>query len=83
MMLIVVYVGAVAVLFLFVVMLLDVDFAAVQAGLRAISAGRRPDRALRRLRTLVRDLGLVARAATPPPPPRRRARSPTRARSGS
>ena len=41
MMLIVVYVGAVAVLFLFVVMLLDVDFRADQAGLRAISADRR------------------------------------------
>ena len=34
MILIVVYVGAVAVLFLFVVMMLDVDFAELQAGLR-------------------------------------------------
>ena len=40
MILIVVYVGAVAVLFLFVVMMLDVDFAELQAGRAAISAGR-------------------------------------------
>jgi NADH-quinone oxidoreductase subunit J len=40
MILVVVYVGAVAVLFLFVVMMLDVDFAAAR-GLRAISADRR------------------------------------------
>ena len=44
MILVVVYVGAVAVLFLFVVMMLDVDFAELQAGLPAISAGRRADR---------------------------------------
>ena len=44
MILIVVYVGAVAVLFLFVVMMLDVDFAELQAGLAAISADRRADR---------------------------------------
>ena len=44
MILIVVYVGAVAVLFLFVVMMLDVDFAELRAGLPAISAGRRADR---------------------------------------
>ena len=34
MILVVVYVGAVAVLFLFVVMMLDVDFAELRAGLR-------------------------------------------------
>ena len=44
MILVVVYVGAVAVLFLFVVMMLDIDFAELQAGLAAISAGRRADR---------------------------------------
>ena len=42
MLLVIVYVGAVAVLFLFVVMMLDVDFAALKAGLRALpAAGRR------------------------------------------
>jgi hypothetical protein len=44
MLLVVVYVGAVAVLFLFVVMMLDVDFAELRAGLPAISADRRADR---------------------------------------
>ena len=44
MILIVVYVGAVAVLFLFVVMMLDVDFAELRAGLPAISADRRAGR---------------------------------------
>ena len=44
MILVVVYVGAVAVLFLFVVMMLDVDFAELRAGLPAISAGRRAGR---------------------------------------
>ena len=39
--LIVVYVGAVAVLFLFVVMMLDVDFASLRSGLPAIRADRR------------------------------------------
>ena len=41
MILVVVYVGAVAVLFLFVVMMLDVDFAELRAGLPAIPADRR------------------------------------------
>ena len=41
MILIVVYVGAVAVLFLFVVMMLDVDFAELRAGLPQLSADRR------------------------------------------
>ena len=36
MMLVVVYVGAVAVLFLFVVMMLDINFAELRAGLRAL-----------------------------------------------
>ncbi len=44
MILIVVYVGAVAVLFLFVIMMLDVDFARAAAGLHRISAGRPSDR---------------------------------------
>ena len=44
MILVVVYVGAVAVLFLFVVMMLDVDFAELRAGLPAISAARRAGR---------------------------------------
>jgi NADH-quinone oxidoreductase subunit J len=35
MLLVIVYVGAVAVLFLFVVMMLDIDFAELRAGLRA------------------------------------------------
>ena len=41
MLLVVVYVGAVAVLFLFVVMMLDVDFAELRAGLRQVPADRR------------------------------------------
>ena len=45
MLLVVVYVGAVAVLFLFVVMMLDVDFAELKQGFAAISAGRRACRA--------------------------------------
>jgi hypothetical protein len=45
MILVVVYVGAVAVLFLFVVMMLDVDFAELRAGLPAVPADRRADRA--------------------------------------
>ena len=44
MILVVVYVGAVAVLFLFVVMMLDVDFAELRAGLPAVPADRRADR---------------------------------------
>ena len=41
MILVIVYVGAVAVLFLFVVMMLDIDFAELRAGLPALSADRR------------------------------------------
>jgi NADH-quinone oxidoreductase subunit J len=44
MILVIVYVGAVAVLFLFVVMMLDVDFAELRSGLPALSAGRRGGR---------------------------------------
>ena len=44
MILVIVYVGAVAVLFLFVVMMLDIDFAAVARGLPALRAGRRGGR---------------------------------------
>ena len=41
MILVIVYVGAVAVLFLFVVMMLDINFVELRAGLHALSAGRR------------------------------------------
>ncbi len=44
MILLVVYVGAVAVLFLFVVMMLDIDFAELRAGLLRIRADRRAGR---------------------------------------
>jgi hypothetical protein len=44
MLLVVVYVGAVAVLFLFVVMMLDVDFAELKQGF-LLHAARRADRA--------------------------------------
>jgi NADH-quinone oxidoreductase subunit J len=44
MILVIVYVGAVAVLFLFVVMMLDIDFAQLRSGATAISADRRADR---------------------------------------
>ena len=40
MLLVIVYVGAVAVLFLFVVMMLDIDFAELRAGLRPLSPAR-------------------------------------------
>ena len=53
MILVVVYVGAVAVLFLFIVMLLDVDFARMKQGFVAISAAGRPDRLLRRRRSSI------------------------------
>ena len=58
-------------------------FRPAQAGLRAISAGRRPHRGRGRLRALVRDLRAGRVRPTPRCPPRPRARSPTRARSGS
>ncbi len=83
MMLVVVYVGAVAVLFLFVVMLLDVDFAAMKAGFvhyLPVGGAHRP---VRRLRALVRDLRLVARAEPGAAGLARRAQSPTRRRSAA
>ncbi len=43
MILVIVYVGAVAVLFLFVVMMLDVDFAELRSGVRALFARRAGD----------------------------------------
>ena len=45
MLMLIVYVGAVAVLFLFVVMMLDVDFAALRGRDGALAAGRAADRA--------------------------------------
>ncbi len=62
MMLIVVYVGAVAVLFLFVVMLLDVDFAELKQGFVQYLPVGGADRALRRGRARLRRRGLVALA---------------------
>ena len=44
MILVVVYVGAVAVLFLFVVMMLDIDFAELREGFLRLPADRRADR---------------------------------------
>ena len=44
MILVIVYVGAVAVLFLFVVMMLDIDFAELRSGFDALSADRRAGR---------------------------------------
>ncbi len=44
MILVIVYVGAVAVLFLFVVMMLDIDFAELRSGVCPLSADRRPGR---------------------------------------
>ena len=44
MILVIVYVGAVAVLFLFVVMMLDVDFAQLRRGVCRLSSGRQRDR---------------------------------------
>ena len=44
MILVIVYVGAVAVLFLFVVMMLDIDFAQMRSWLRSLSPDRRPRR---------------------------------------
>ena len=63
MILVVVYVGAVAVLFLFVVMMLDVDFAALRAGLRPIFAGRAGWSAAVLGIEMVRGLAIVAAKA--------------------
>ena len=63
MILLVVYVGAVAVLFLFVVMMLDVDFAELKSGALQICADRRDRRADPRRRTDRRHGRLRLRAA--------------------
>ena len=67
MLMVIVYVGAVAVLFLFVVMMLDVDFAALRAGHGALPAGRAPDRrrAARGARLRLRRLGGLATRRSP------------------
>ena len=59
MLMLIVYVGAVAVLFLFVVMMLDVDFAELRAEFGRLPAGRAADRAgaARAARLRVRRLG--------------------------
>ena len=62
MILIVVYVGAVAVLFLFVVMLLDVDFAELKQGFVQYLPIGGVDRVLRRARTRLRLCALDALA---------------------
>ena len=59
MILVIVYVGAVAVLFLFVVMMLDVDFAELKQGFHAQSADRRHHRRHRACRTGVLRRGLA------------------------
>ena len=64
MILVVVYVGAVAVLFLFVVMMLDIDFAELKQGVAAISADRRADRRHFPRRAAARRWRLGARART-------------------
>ncbi len=73
MLLVVVYVGAVAVLFLFVVMMLDVDFTELRQGFLAISAGRRADRRRAARRAADRAVGAG--------PSRPRWRAPSRRRS--
>jgi NADH-quinone oxidoreductase subunit J len=70
MILIVVYVGAVAVLFLFVVMMLDVDFAELRQGFLQLSAGRRACR-----RVVLVELLLVVGAWAIGPACRRRSRA--------
>ena len=64
MILVIVYVGAVAVLFLFVVMMLDIDFARIAQRLPALPAGRRRRRrgAVRRAAAGARRLEVRARA---------------------
>ena len=81
MILIVVYVGAVAVLFLFVVMLLDVDFARMRQGFVQYLPQGLLDRALRGLRALATSSRGWGPRRGPPPPRRLRARSATRPRS--
>ena len=57
MLLVVVYVGAVAVLFLFVVMMLDVDFVGAEAGLPRLSGRSARSSAL----ALLGEIGVVSR----------------------
>ncbi len=68
MILVVVYVGAVAVLFLFVVMLLDVDFARMKQGFVQYLPQGAADRLLRRRRTRLRRVGLGASPRAPAAP---------------
>ncbi len=75
MLLVIVYVGAVAVLFLFVVMMLDIDFSRAARRLHPLSAVRRRRRADAALRDRHRGRGVAGRAG--------RARRPHRARAGS
>ena len=87
MILVVVYVGAVAVLFLFVVMMLDIDFAELRQGFAAIPAvGALVGLIL--LAELVLVLGGcgdrgAAAASRPPAPTPRRSTSPTPRRSAA
>ena len=68
MILIVVYVGAVAVLFLFVVMMLDVDFAELKQGfVQYLPIGGLIALCRRRSSSGYVDVGLVALARPPPP----------------
>ena len=83
MILIVVYVGAVAVLFLFVVMMLDVDFAELKQGFLQYLPIGGADRALSSRSSSAMSPSAGRARRTPPPPPRRPARSPTPRRSGA
>ena len=74
MILIVVYVGAVAVLFLFVVMMLDVDFAELRQGFLQLSAGRRAGRRRSCWSNLLLVVGAWAIGAGVPQRSRRRSR---------
>jgi NADH-quinone oxidoreductase subunit J len=61
MLLVVVYVGAVAVLFLFVVMMLDVDFAQLREGLRQIPAAGRHHRGVLAIEMIVVSAAVASR----------------------
>ncbi len=62
MILVIVYVGAVAVLFLFVVMMLDINFAQLREGFQRYRAGRRRRRRRAAGRTGDRPGGMAVRA---------------------
>ena len=81
MILVVVYVGAVAVLFLFIVMLLDVDFARMKQGFVQYLPQGISDRLLRRGGARLRRVELGGRAEPGRRPRRRRARCRTPPRS--